>query len=102
MWQRKQRRPPSTYEDVRNVAMVLSRINVALVAKHFIVGPVTAQDFMERLVGERLFGGLQPDGWHYPPVRKLRRRRTPRKPKTADDLKIDEGTVDRPESVDDL
>src|SRR5207248_1903040 len=69
MWQRKQRRPPSTYEDVRKVAEVLSRTNAALIEKHFAVSTATAQEFMERLVTERLFRDLQPDGWHYPLTR---------------------------------
>ena len=55
MWRRKQQRPPPTYEDVRLVAEVLSRINAALIEKHFAVGADTAQEFMERLVKERTF-----------------------------------------------
>jgi hypothetical protein len=102
MWRRRQRRPPPTYEDVRLVADVLSRINADLIERHFAVGADIAQEFMERIVRERLFGEQQADGWHYPLIRKLRLRRTRRKPRTTRDFKTDEGTVDRPESVDDL
>jgi len=42
MWRRKQQRSPSTYEDVRRVADVLSRINAALIEKHFGVSSDTA------------------------------------------------------------
>ena len=56
MWRRKQQRFPSTYEDVRLVAEVLSRINAALIEKHFAVTQATAQEFMERLVREGHFG----------------------------------------------
>jgi hypothetical protein len=103
MWRRKPQRPPPTYEDVRLVAEVLSRINPDLIERHFTVSADTAQQFMDRLVDERRFGGLEPDGWHYPPVRKLRRRGTRRKPKITNEFKIDEGTAaSEPESVDDL
>jgi hypothetical protein len=102
MWRRKPQRPPSTYEDVRLVAEVLSRINPDLIERHFAISADTAQQFMERLVTERRFGDLQPDGWHYPPVRKLRLRRTRRKPKINNEFKIDESTPDEPASVDDL
>jgi hypothetical protein len=102
MWRRKPQRPPPTYEDVRLVAEVLSRINPDLIERHFAVSADTAQQFVERLVEERRFGGLQPGGWHYPPVRKLRLRRTRRKPKITNEFKIDESTRDEPASVDDL
>ena len=99
MWRRKQQRPSSTYEDVRNVAVVLSRINAALIEKHFSVNTATALEFMASLVREKLFRDLQPDGWHYPPVRKLRLRRTRRKPT---EVKTDERNPNRPVSVEDL
>ena len=78
MWRRKQKRPPPTYEDVRLVAEILSRINAELIERHFALRPDTAQHFMGRLVAERRFGAIQADGWHYPPIRKLRLRQTRR------------------------
>lgn len=102
MWRRNQRRPPSSYEDVRLVAEVLSRLSADLIERHFAVSADTAQKFMELLVEERLFGVLQPDGWHYPPIRKLRLRRTRRKPTYADEFKIGESIPDEPPSVEDL
>jgi hypothetical protein len=102
MWQRKQRRPPSTYEDVRLVAEVLSRINAGLIERHFVVSADTARQYVERLVTERLFHDLQPDGWHYPPVRKLRLRRSPRKPKANRQFNHDKSIPDKPVSVEDL
>src|SRR5437763_17166744 len=102
MWQRKQRRPPSTYEDVRKVAEVLSRINAALIEKHFAVSTATAQEFMERLVTERLFRDLQPDGWHYPLTRSKRLRRSRATRKTAERPKVVEIVTNQPASVEDL
>ena len=102
MWRRKQRRPPATYEDVRRVAEVLSRFNAHLIERHFPVSADTAQEFMARLVEERLFGGLQPDGWHYLPVRKLRQRRSRRKPKIAKIVGFDESIVEEPEPAEDV
>ena len=101
MLSRKEERPPPTYEEVRLVAEVLSRINVDLIVRHFSVSADTAQQFMERLVAERRFGDLQPDGWHYPPVRKLRLRRTRRTTK-AITFGIDEAIADQPASAEDL
>src|ERR1700693_5234237 len=92
MWRRKPQLPPPTYEDVRLVAEALSRINADLIQRHFTVNADTAHQFMERLVAEKRFGDLQPDGWYYPPVRKLRRHRPRRKqmaankPEPAEDL----------------
>ena len=83
MWRRKPQRPPPTYEDVRLVAEVLSRINADLIERHFGLSADTAQQFMDRLVAEKRFGDLQPDGWHYPPIRKLRLRRSRRKTKAT-------------------
>jgi len=102
MWRRKQEHPPQTYEDVRLVADVLSRINVDLIERHFAVSADTAQQFMDRLVAERHFGSLQSDGWHYPPVRKLRLRRCRRIPHNFSEFKVEEDIADQPESVDDL
>ena len=102
MWRRKQQPPPPTYEDVRLVAEVLSRINADLIERHFAVSADVAEQFMDRLVAEECFGDLQPDGWHYPPVRKLRLRRTRRKPKVTNKVMTEEGFWDRPESVEDL
>ena len=87
MWRRKPQRPPPTYEDVRLVAEVLSRINDDLIERHFGVSAATANEFMERLVQERRFGEFNPDGWHYPPARKLRVRRSSTKPKAINKLK---------------
>jgi hypothetical protein len=92
MWRRRLERPPATYGDVRLVAEVLSRINVGLIERHFGLNAETARQFMARLVTERRFGDLQPDGWHYPPVRKLRVRRSRGKPKVADESKVEVGT----------
>jgi hypothetical protein len=92
MWRQQPPRPPPTYEDVRLVAEVLSRINADLIERHFALCPDTARQFMDRLVAERRFGDLQSDGWHYPPVRKLRVRRSRGKPKVADESKVEVGT----------
>jgi hypothetical protein len=101
MWRRKPQRPPPTYEDVRLVAEVLSRINVDLIERHFGVSADTANEFMERLVQERRFGDLDLDGWHYPPARKLRVRRSRAKPTSKS--KTDDGTAAiEPEPVEDL
>jgi hypothetical protein len=102
MWRRKQQPSPPTYEDVRLVAEVLSRINSDLIERHFAVSADTAQQFMNRLVAERHFGGLQPDGWHYPPVRKLRLRRTRRTTKATTEFGIDDAIADRPVSAEDM
>ena len=102
MWRQKPQRPLPTYENVCLVAEVLSRINVDLIVRHFSVSADTAQQFMERLVAERRFGDLQPDGWHYPPVRKLRLRRSRGKTKAANESKIEEGVADQPESAEEL
>jgi hypothetical protein len=102
MWRRKQQRPPSTYEDVRSVAVVLSRINAGLIERHFAVSADTARQYMERLVREKLFRDLQPDGWHYPPVRKLPLRRTRREPRGANEFKTGEDIPDKPASLEDL
>ena len=97
MWRRKPQRPPPTYEDVRLVAEVLSRINADLIQRHFAVSADTAQQFMERLVAEKRFGDVQADGWHYPPIRKLRRHRPRRKPMAANKPKTEESIADQPE-----
>ena len=94
MWRRKPQRPPPIYEDVRLVAEVLSRINADLIERHFGLSATTAQQFMTRLVIERRFGDLQPDGWHYPPIRKLRRHRPRRKPMAANKPKTKESIAD--------
>ena len=101
MWRRKQEHPPPTYEDVRLVAEVLSRINGDLIERHFAVSANTAQQFMNRLVAEKRFSDLSPDGWHYPPVRKLRVRRSRRTTK-ATTLGTDESVADQPASAEDL
>lgn len=102
MWRRKPQRPPPTYEDVRLVAEALSRINVGLIERHFALGTDTARHFMERLVQEKRFGDLQQDGWHYPPIHKVRRHRPPRKQKAANNVTTEERIADRPEPAEDL
>jgi hypothetical protein len=103
MWRRKPERPPAPpYEDVRDVAEVLSRIRPELIERHFAVSADAARQFMDRLVAERHFGGLQPDGWHYPPIRKLRPRRSHRTPKTTTKSKIDERRASETASVEHL
>ena len=102
MWQQRPQRPPPTYEDVRRVAEVLSRINTGLIERHFAISADTAKEIMERLVGEKLFGEQQADGWHYPPVRKLRLKRTRRKSKITGDFEINENFADQPKSMEDL
>jgi hypothetical protein len=104
MWRQKPPRLPPTSEDVRLVAEVLSRINADLIERHFAVSANIAQQFMDRLVAEKRFGDLQPDGWHYPPVRKLRLRRSRGKPKVADEFKIEVGTSpeDSAQRIDEL
>src|SRR4051812_45125355 len=102
MWRRKQRRPPATYEEVRLVAEVLSRFNAHLIEKHFVVSADIAEEFMARLVEERLFGGLQPDGWHYPPIRKLRLRRPRRKATATNKVHVEEDIEDQSASAEDV
>ena len=102
MWLRKPQRPPPSYEDVRLVAEALSRINADLIQCHFVVSANTAQEFMERLVAEKRFGDVQPDGWHYPPIRKLRRHRPPRNQMTANKPKTEQSIADEPEPAEDL
>jgi hypothetical protein len=101
MWRRKPQRPPPTYEDVRLVAEVLSRINADLIERHFGASADAANDIMERLIQERRFGDLQADGWHYPPIRRLRLRRTRRTTK-ATIFGIDEAIADQPASAGDM
>ena len=102
MWRQKAQRPPPIYEEVRLVAEVLSRVNVDLIERHFGLSGDTARQFMERLVAERRFGDLQPDGWHYPPIRKLRARRTRAKLNANNKAMTEEGFGDQPASVEDL
>jgi hypothetical protein len=102
MWRREPQRPPPTYEDVRLVAEVLSRINAGLIERHFAISADAANEIIERLVGEKLFGEQQADGWHYPPVRKLRLKRTRRKSKVVNEFKIDQEIADQPRSPEDL
>jgi hypothetical protein len=102
MWRRQAPRPPPTYEDVRLVSEVLSRINAGLIERHFAVSADIAQQFMERLVHERAFGEQQADGWHYPPIRKLPLRRTRRKPRLTNDFDVDEDIADRTASAEEL
>jgi hypothetical protein len=102
MWRQKPPRPPPTYEDVRLVAEVLSRINVDLIERHFAVSADIAEQFMDRLVGEGLFGAIQADGWHYPPIRKLRMRRTRRTTKATTEFGIDDAIADQPAPAEDM
>ena len=57
---------------------------------------------MARLVKERQFGDLQPDGWHYPRVRKLGQRRSPRKRRIVWNVDFDESVIEEPEPAEDL
>ena len=102
MWRRKPQRPPPTYEDVRLVAETLSHINADLIQCHFAVSADTAQQFMERLVAEKRFGDLQPDGWHYPPIRNLRRHRPRRNQMAANKPKTEERIADEAGRIDEL
>jgi hypothetical protein len=102
MWRQKPQRPPPTYENVRLVADVLSRINVDLIERHFGLTADTANEFIDRLVAEGRFGELNADGWHYPRLRKLRLRRTHRKPKLTNDFNVGEDIADRTPSVEEL
>jgi hypothetical protein len=77
MWRRKPQRSPPTYEGVRLVAEVLSRINADLIARHFSISTAIATEYMARLVVESLFADMQADGWHYPVERQQRLRRAP-------------------------
>jgi hypothetical protein len=83
MWRRKPQRPPPTYDDVRLVAEALSHINADLIQRHFSIAGDTATEYMARLVAEKRFGDRQPDGWHYPPIRKLRCHRPHRRQPAA-------------------
>ena len=67
MWRRKPQRPPPTYEDVRLVAEVLSRINADLIQRHFSI-PVTLPPIHGAACRGERFGDVQADGWHYPPI----------------------------------
>jgi hypothetical protein len=69
--------------------------NAALIEKYFAVSRAAARQYMERLVADGHFGALQPDEWHYPPVRKLRLPRTRRKPTYADEFKVGESALDK-------
>ena len=69
-------RPPPTFENVRLVAEVLSRLNAQLIERHFHLDADTSRKFMDRLVEEELFGNLQPDDWHYPLTQQERLRIT--------------------------
>lgn len=102
MWRRQPRRPASTYEDVRLVAEVLSRINVDLIERHFGLSADTARQFMERLIAEKRFGDLQSDGWHYPPIRKLRLRRSRGKRKVTNECHNGESIPHEPASAEEL
>ena len=98
----KSKRPPPTFENVRLVAEVLSRLNAQLIEKHFNLDADTAREYMERLVEEGHFGKISADGWHYPLKRQERLRRSsaqkPKaKPKVADSVAEN---VDRPGSAD--
>jgi hypothetical protein len=70
--------------------------------RHFGVSTEAAQQFMGQLVAKKHFGDLQSDGWHYPPIRKLRVRRTRRKPKVTNEPKTEDHITDEPESPEDL
>ena len=101
MWRRKQQRSPPSYEDVRRVAEVLSRINAALIEKHFAVTQATAQEFMERIVKEGHFD-QRADGWHYPLTQRQRLRRSHGKRRAAGRPKPAEAIAIEPASVEDL
>jgi hypothetical protein len=75
-----------------------------LIVRHFGLSADTAQQFMERLVQEKRFGDLRSDGWHYPPIRKLRLRRTRRKPKVTNEPKTEDHIADEDlaERIDEL
>jgi hypothetical protein len=76
------RRSPPTYDTVRSVADVLSRINAGLIEQHFALTASVAEEFMTRLVAEGIYGVRQEDGWHYPARNQRRRsRRTATEPK---------------------
>jgi hypothetical protein len=91
MWRRKQERPPSTYEGVRLVAEVLSRINAELIERYFSVPGDTATEYMVRLVADNLYGDVQATGWHYPKKyqKPFRESRPKRQPKAADRVPVD-------------
>jgi hypothetical protein len=91
---KKSERPPPTYENVRLVAEVLSRISAQLIEKHFHLDADTARKFTDRLVEEELFGNLQPDGWHYALTRQMRLRRSLVKHQMRDKRKAE----DRPQA----
>ena len=80
-WQWNQERAPPTYDDILHVALALSRINAQLIERQFAVSADAATAFMTRLVAEGHFDAMVIDGWHYPPARqeRLRRSRAKRK-----------------------
>jgi hypothetical protein len=85
----RQKSAAASYEEVRLVAVVLSRISLQLIEKHFQVSSQVAGTYMARLVAEGHFGEIGADGWHYPIVRRQRPRRSSAKkamagPKVAD------------------
>ena len=102
MWRQRPQRPPPTYENVCLVAEVLSRINPDLIERHFGLSADTAKQFMERLVQEKRFGDLRSDGWHYPPIRKLRLQRSRVKTKATNEPKTENHIADEPELPDEL
>jgi polyhydroxyalkanoate synthesis regulator phasin len=88
MWWRKPVRPPPSYDNVRSVAEVLSRINADLIQRHFAVSADEARQFMQRLVQECCYEEIAPDRWHYPLTRRQRlwRLRAARKPAMVEDI----------------
>jgi hypothetical protein len=97
MWRQKPQRPPPTYQGVRLVAEVLSRINAELIERHFGLGGDIASEYMTRLVACNLYGDVEPDGWHYPKKyqKPLRQSRPKRQPKAAD---VDQSPTPSPET----
>jgi hypothetical protein len=86
MWRQKPQRLPPTYDGVRLVAEVLSRINAELIERHFSIPGYIATEYMARLVKDSLYGDVQGDGWHYPKKyqKPLRESRPKRQPTAAD------------------
>jgi hypothetical protein len=100
----RQKSAAPSYEEVRLVAVVLSRIGLQLIEKHFRVSSQVAGTYMARLVAEGHFGEISADGWHYPltrrqPPRRSSAKKAKAKPKVADCV---EPNPDRPAFADEL
>ena len=90
------------YEDVRLVAEVLSRINAALIEKHFGCRCGYRPEFMEQLRQEKRFGELQTRRLALPVVRRTTAATISRKAEGSRQSHTCEAIAIEPASVEDL